>query len=71
MNANFADLKTRLRSLNSLLTADSERILGNLDFAQAVSQAHRLLRDGDRTREPAAPLKAAVEKAEQLGRALR
>jgi hypothetical protein len=71
MNANFADLKARLRNLNALLTADSERILGNLEFARAVSQAHRLMRDGDRTREPTAPLKAAVEKAELLGRALR
>ena len=30
MNANFADLKTRLRNLNAMLTADAERILGNL-----------------------------------------
>jgi hypothetical protein len=71
MNANFADLKTRLRNLNAMLTADAERILGNLEFARAVSQAQRLLRDGDRTREPGAPLRAAVEKAELLGRDLR
>lgn len=71
MNANFADLKARLRTLNSMLTADADRILGNLEFARAVSQAQRLLRDGDRHREPAAPLRAAVERAEHLGRALR
>lgn len=71
MNENFGELKARVRKLNELLTADSGRILGNLDFARAVSQAHRLVRDGDRTREPSAMLRAAVEKAELLGRGIR
>ncbi|HEX9308220.1 MAG TPA: hypothetical protein VF894_12060 [Anaeromyxobacter sp.] len=71
MNENFGELKARIRKLNDLLTSDSGRILGNLDFARAVSQAHRLVRDGDRTREPSPGLRAAVEKAELLGRGLR
>ena len=71
MNENFGELKARVRKLNKLLTSENGRILGNLEFARAVSQAERLLRDGDRTREPAKPIRAAVEKAELLGRSLR
>jgi hypothetical protein len=71
MNENFGELKARVRKLNELLAADSGRILENLEFARAVSQAHRLLRDGDRTREPSPVLRAAVEKAEQLARGIR
>lgn len=69
MNDNFGELKARVRKLNELLS-DNGRILGNLEFARAVSQAHRLVRDGDRTREPSANLRAAVEKAELLGRGM-
>jgi hypothetical protein len=69
MNENFGELKARIRKLNEQLTSEPGRILGNLDFARAVSQAHRLLRDGDRTREPSPSLRAAVEKAENLARA--
>ncbi len=71
MNDNFGELKARVRRLNELLTGDGGRILANLDFARAVSHAHRLVRDGDRTREPSAVLRAAVEKAEILGRGIR
>lgn len=70
MNDNFGDLKARVRKLDALLTADGSRILDNLEFARAVSQAHRLLRDGDRSREPTPALRAAVEKAELLGKSL-
>ncbi len=71
MNENFGELKARVRKLNEILTGDGSRILENLDFARAVSHAHRLLRDGDRTREPSSVLRAAVEKAELLGRGIR
>lgn len=71
MNENFGELKARVRRLNELLTSDDGRILENLDFARAVSVAQRLLRDGDRTREPTAAARVAVEKAEVLGRAIR
>lgn len=70
MNENFGDLKARVRKLDALLAADGARILDNLELARAVSQAHRLLRDGDRSREPSAAARAAVEKAEALGRSL-
>jgi hypothetical protein len=71
MNDNYSELKARVRKLNELLSSEPGRILGNLEFARAVSQAHRLVRDGDRTREPSSTLRAAVERAELLGRALR
>jgi hypothetical protein len=71
MNDNFGELKARVRRLNEMLSAEPGRILGNLEFARAVSQAHRLVRDGDRTREPSQTLRAAVERAELLGRAIR
>jgi hypothetical protein len=71
MNENFGELKARLRKLGGILAADSGRILGNLDLARAVSQANRLLRDGDRTREPSPLARAAVEKAEILAREVR
>jgi len=71
MNDNFGELKARLRKLDGLLTGEQGRILANLDFARALSQAQRLVRDGDRTREPSAALRAAVEKAELLGRGIR
>jgi len=71
MNDNFGELKARVRKLNDLLTSDRGRILDNLEFARAVSQAHRLVRDGDRTREPSPVLRAAVEKAEVLGHSIR
>lgn len=69
MNENFGELKARVRRLDGILSGDSGRILDNLDFARALSQAHRLLRDGDRSREPTPALRAAVEKAESLGKA--
>jgi hypothetical protein len=70
MNENFGELKARVRKLNDLLTSDNGRILDNLEFARAVSQAHRLVRDGDRTREPSPTLRTAVERAELLGRTI-
>lgn len=71
MNDNYGELKGRVRKLNELLASASGRILENLEFARALSQAERLVRDGDRTREPKPALRAAVEKAELLGRAIR
>jgi hypothetical protein len=71
MNDNFGELKGRVRKMNELLASASGRMLDNLEFARALSQAARLVRDGDRTREPSRTLRAAVEKAELLGRAIR
>jgi hypothetical protein len=71
MNDNFGELKARVRRLTELLASDGGRALENLELARAVSQAQRILRDGDRTREPSAAARAAVEKAEGLARAAR
>jgi hypothetical protein len=38
---------------------------------QSVTQAHRLLRVADRTRQPSDALRGSIEKAELLGRAIR
>ena len=70
MNENFGEMKIRVRKLDEMLLADPGLIHGRLDFAAAVSRARRLLRDGDRSREPSAVLRAAVEKAELLGRGI-
>ncbi len=70
MNENFGEMKTRVRKLDEMLLADTGLIHGRLDFVAAVSRARRLLRDGNRSREPSALLRAAVEKAELLGRGI-
>jgi hypothetical protein len=71
MNESFGEMKARLRRLEAMLTTETGRILANLEFARAVSQAQRLARDGDRSREPSTALRAAVERAEALGQAVR
>jgi hypothetical protein len=71
MNESFGEMKARLRRLEAMLTTENGRILANLEFARAVSQAQRLARDGDRSREPSTALRAAVERAEALGQAVR
>jgi hypothetical protein len=72
MNESYGEMKARYRKLADLLNEEGGgRILGNLEFARAVSQAHRLLRDADRSRDPSAELRASIEKAERLGRSAR
>lgn len=63
MNDSFRDLKARVRRLDELLSAGAAAHVG---FAQALSQAHRALRRGDRSREPTAVLEALVQRAEAL-----
>ena len=65
MNDTFRDLKARVRRLDEVLTAGAG---SNVEFAQALSQARRLLRRGDRSREPTAQLEALVQRAEALVR---
>ena len=67
MNDNFRDLKARIRAVDGLLTL---RGLGNVEFAQAVSRVHRLVRRSDRSREPGAELRLLLERAESLARSL-
>jgi hypothetical protein len=65
MNDTFKELKARTRRLDELLT---ERGLGNVAFAQALSQVHRLMRRSDRSREPSPELEDLLRRAETLGR---
>lgn len=69
MNEAFGELKARYRRLNELLSEEGSA--GNLDFARAVSQAHRLLRVADRSRSPSDALRVSIEKAELMGRSIR
>ncbi len=65
MNDIFKELKDRLRRLDALL---ADRGAGNLDFAQALSRAHRAEKKGDRSREPSPELRALLERAEGFAR---
>ncbi len=63
MNDAFRDLKARVRRLDEVLAAGGA---ANVDLAQALSQARRALRRGDRSRAPTAQLEALVQRAEAL-----
>ncbi len=63
MNDSFRDLKARVRRLDEVLSAGAA---ANVEFAQALSRAHRALRRGDRSREPTAALETLVQRAEAL-----
>ncbi len=65
MNDGFRDLKARVRRLDEALGGGAG---ANVDLAQALSQARRALRRGDRSREPSAELEALVQRAEALVR---
>jgi len=72
MNEAIGELKTRLRKMRAMLSEEGGvRILDNLDFAQAVSRADRLMRSADRTRDPTSELRTSIEQAEMLGRSIR
>jgi hypothetical protein len=67
MNDAFRELKARVRRLDEAVSAG---VGANVALAQAVSQARRAVRRGDRSREPADRLEALVRRAEALvGRA--
>jgi hypothetical protein len=63
VNDLFRDLKARVRKLDGALSAGAA---ANVEFAQALSKAHRALRRGDRSREPSAELVTLVQRAEAL-----
>jgi hypothetical protein len=69
MNDAFRDVKGRLRSLEEILWQQGGR--QHLEFAQALSRVRRLVRRGDRSREPTAEIRVLLERAESLGRSLR
>jgi cell division septum initiation protein DivIVA len=65
MNDGFRDLKARVRRLDEALSSGAG---ANVELAQALSQARRAMRRGDRSREPTAQLEALVVRAEALVR---
>ncbi len=66
MNETLREVKARVRRLDSVRFPDDAGMRPFLDFAQALSRVHRLLRRADRTREPTAELLASVGRAEAL-----
>ncbi len=66
VNDSYKQVKDRLRVLDTVLMRGG---VGNRELAQAVSMVHRLVKKGDRSREPSAELLRSLDKAEALGRA--
>jgi hypothetical protein len=66
VNDTYKQVKDRLRVLDTVLTRGG---IGNRDLAQAVSMVHRLVKKGDRSREPSPEILRSLDKAEALGRA--
>jgi hypothetical protein len=72
VNAELAELKTRLRNMEELLAHGAGNGLRErVGLAQAVSRARRLVRHEDRTRAPSAEFRASVEQAEVIAAAAR
>ncbi len=72
MNDEIREIKARLRRLDELLGIQSGTAMSEqLEFAQALSQARRLLRRTDRKREPTPELRASVGRAEALSARVR
>jgi hypothetical protein len=65
MNDTFRDLKARVRRLDEVLSAG---VGTSVELAQALSQARRVMRRGDRSRAPSPQLEALVQRAEALVR---
>lgn len=65
MNDVFREFKARMRKLDEVLVTQG---VASSDLAQAVSQARRAMRRGDRSREPTPKLNALLERAEGLAR---
>jgi len=66
VNDTYKQVKDRLRVLDTVLTRGG---IGNRDLAQAISMVHRLVKKGDRSREPSSEILRSLDKAEALGRA--
>lgn len=67
MNDSFKEVKDRLRKLDAVLAQGGN---SNVDFAQAVSRVRRLVKKGDRSRLPSTEIRAGLERAEAIGRAM-
>jgi hypothetical protein len=67
VNDTFREVKDRIRKLDTVLERGGN---ANVELAQAVSQVRRLVKKGDRSREPSPEIRRSLEKAEALGRAM-
>jgi len=67
MNDTFKEVKDRLRRLDVVLAAGGN---SNADFAQAVSRVRRLVKKGDRSRDPSPEIRTGLDRAEAIGRSV-
>jgi hypothetical protein len=67
MNDTFKEVKDRLRQLDAVLARGGN---SNVDFAQAVSKVRRLVKKGDRSRNPSIEIRSGLDRAEAIGRAM-
>jgi hypothetical protein len=67
MNDTFREVKDRIRKLDTFLERGGS---SNVELAQAVSRVRRLVKKGDRSREPSAEIRASLDKAEAIGRVM-
>ncbi len=65
MNDTFREVKDRMRKLDAVLVKGGN---SNVEFAQAVSKVRRLVKKGDRSREPSPEIRTSLDKAEAIGR---
>jgi len=65
MNDTYREVKDRIRKLDEALVKGGT---SNVQLAQALSAVRRLVKKGDRSREPSLEIKASLDKAEALGR---
>ncbi len=63
MNDDYREFKERLRKLDEILAATG---LATVEFAQALSRAHRAERRAKRSHEPDGVLRALLQRAEAL-----
>ena len=67
MNDTYREVKDRMRKLDTVLVQGGN---SNVEFAQAVSRVRRLVKKGDRSREPSVEIRSGLDKAEAIGRAM-
>ena len=67
MNDRFREVKARLRQLDLVLDRGG---YAHVELAQAISNVRRLVKRGDRSREPSPEIVASLDKAEAIGRAI-
>jgi hypothetical protein len=67
VNDTYREVKDRMRKLDVVLAQGGN---SNVDFAQAVSRVRRLVKKGDRSREPSVEIRSRLDQAEALGRTM-